>query len=100
KGKDETNKLEFDSSIIDNEECIQWQRCLPFAEGYKSSQQVLSSLAGRCVTVKFEVSGQEQVEVPAGTYQCYKVKQNIGQTYWYSSDPKHYLVKFEAAGVA
>jgi hypothetical protein len=101
KGKDETNKLEFDGSILDNEELIQWQRCLPFADGYKSTQQVLTSLANRVIPLKFEVSGPEQVQVPAGTYECYKVQfsiLNTGQSFWYSSDPKHYLVKFEAAG--
>jgi tetratricopeptide (TPR) repeat protein len=98
KGKDETKKLEFDGSIIDNEEAIQWQRCLPFADGYKSSQQILTSLGNRIVPIKFEVSGPQQVQVPAGTYECYKVEQNIGQTFWYSSDPQHYLVKFEAGG--
>lgn len=98
KGKDETNKLEFAGSIIDNEEAIQWQRCLPFADGCKTSQQVLSSLGNHVIPLKLEVSGPEQVQAPAGTYECYKVKMNIGQTFWYSSDPKHYLVRFEAGG--
>jgi hypothetical protein len=102
KGKDETNRLEFDGSIIDNEEVIQWQRCLPFASGYKSSQQILTSLGNRLVPLNFEVGGPEQVRVPAGTYECYKVEYSIlntRQTFWYSSDPKHYLVKFDTGGV-
>ncbi len=98
KGKDEAKKMEFDGSIIDNEEVIQWQRCLPFVDGYKTSQQVLTSLGNRVLPIKIEVSGPEQVQVPAGTYECYKVTENIGQTYWYSSDPSHVLVKFEAGG--
>ena len=48
---------------------------------------------------EFEVSGPEQVQVTAGTYNCYKVDLNIGQSFWVSTDPKHYLVKFEAGGV-
>jgi hypothetical protein len=98
-GKDETNRMEFQGSVIDNEEAVEWMRCLPFADGYKNSQQVLTTLGGHVVTVKMNVTGPEQVQVPAGTYETYKVTLNIGQTFWYSSDPKHYLVKFEAGGV-
>src|SRR5208282_5369777 len=36
-GKGETHKLEFDGSVIDNEEAVEWMRCLPLADGYKSS---------------------------------------------------------------
>ncbi|HEX3719994.1 MAG TPA: tetratricopeptide repeat protein [Verrucomicrobiae bacterium] len=97
-GKDETNKLEFEGSVIDNEEAVEWMRCVPFADGYKNSQQVLTTLGDHVVTTKYEVTGPEQVQVPAGTYEAYKVVLNIGQTFWYSSDPKHYLVKFEAGG--
>jgi hypothetical protein len=98
-GKEETNKLEFDGAVIDNEEAVQWMRCLPLADGYKTSQQILASLGCHVVTIKLEVRGPEQVQVPAGTYDCYKVEMNIGQTFWYSSDANHYLVKFEAGGV-
>jgi hypothetical protein len=45
-----------------------------------------------------EVSGPEQVQVPAGAYNCYKVELSIAQTFWISADPKHYIVKFEGGG--
>ncbi|MGA2173921.1 MAG: tetratricopeptide repeat protein [Verrucomicrobiota bacterium] len=98
-GKAETKKLEFDGTVLDNEEVVQWMRCLPLADGYKTSQQILTGLGCQMVPLKFEVSGPEQVQVPAGTNDCYKVELNIGQTFWYSSDAKHYLVKFEGGGV-
>jgi hypothetical protein len=48
-----------------------------------------------------KVVGQEQVEVPAGTFDCYKVELSpVNQTFWYSTDAHHYPVKFEAGGVA
>jgi hypothetical protein len=98
-GKEESKKIEFQGSVIDNEETLQWMRCLPLADGYKTSQQILASLGSHVIPLTFTVSGPEQVKVPAGTYQCYKVELSINQTFWYSSDPKHYLVKFEASGV-
>lgn len=97
-GKAGTNKLEFDGAVLDNEEVVQWMRCLPLENGYKTSQQILASLGSTLVPLKFEVSGPEQVQVPAGTYDCYKIELSIAQTFWYSSDSNHYLVKFEAGG--
>lgn len=98
-GTGETHKLEFDGSVIDNEEAVEWMRCLPLAGGNKSSQQVLTSLGSHVITLKTEVSGPEQITVPAGTFDCYKVQLNIGQTFWYSADANHYLAKLEAGGV-
>ena len=39
------------------------------------------------------------MEVPAGSFDCYKVELNINQTFWYSTDAHRYLVKFEGGGV-
>ncbi len=97
-GKDEVKKLDFSGPIIDNEECLEWMRRLPLANGYKLDQPVLASLASHIVPVKFEVSGPEKVQVPAGAYDCYKVSLSINQTFWYSSDTNRYLVKFEGGG--
>lgn len=97
-GKQETNKLEFEGAVLDNEEVLQWIRCVPLADGYKTTQQILASLGSHVIPIKFEVSGPEQVQVPAGTYDCYKVELDIAQTFWLSSDAKHYLVKFEGGG--
>ena len=48
-----------------------------------------------------EVVAQESVEVPAGTFDCFKVElKGVRQTFWYSTDAHHYVVKFEAGGVA
>ena len=97
-GKEEVTKLDFDAPVIDNEEAVEWMRRLPLADGYVINQPVLSSLGSQVVPIKWEVSGPEKVEVPAGTYNCYKIKLSIGQTFWYSSDTNRYLVKFESGG--
>jgi hypothetical protein len=97
-GKDEVKRLDFDGSVIDNEETVQWMRCLPLADGYKTRQQIMASLGSHVVPITVEVSGPEQVQVAAGTYNCYKVELNIAQTFWFSADAKHYLVKFEGGG--
>ena len=95
----QTNRLDFDGSVVDNEEAIEWMRCLSFSNGYSISQQVLASLGNHVIPLKLTVTGPAQVQVPAGTYSCYEVALNIGQNFWYADDAKHYLVKFEAGGV-
>jgi hypothetical protein len=99
KGKDEVKKIDLDGLVYDNEEAIQLMRRLPLAAGYKTSVRFLSSLSGgMIIPVKLEVSGQEKVSVPAGSFDCFKVELSIHQTFWYSADANRYLVKFEAGG--
>jgi len=97
-GKDGVKKLEFSGVIFDNEETIQWMRRLPFADGYKTTVRLLASLGYHIITIKCNVSGPEKVEVPAGSFDCYKLDLSNNQTFWYSADAHRYLVKFEAGG--
>jgi hypothetical protein len=95
----ERKQIDLDGVIYDNEEAIQLMRRLPLETNYQTTVRFLSSLAGSIVPVKLDVPGVETVAVPAGTFDCYKVELNIRQTFWYSTDPHRYLVKFEANGV-
>jgi len=99
-GKDEVKKVELKGLIYDNESAIQLMRRLPLASNYTTSVRFLASLsAGAVIPVKAEVTGVEKLEVPAGTFECYRVQLSIRQTFWYSTDAHRYLVKFEAGGV-
>ena len=98
KGK-EPKKVEFEGVMYDNEEAIQMFRRLPLTTNYSTTVRVLTTLGGgTIVPVKLEVVGIEKVEVPLGSFECYKCELSIKQTFWYSTDPHHYLVKFEAGG--
>lgn len=100
RGKNEVKKIDLNGVVYDNEEAIQMMRCLPLATNYTTSLRFLTSLGGgNIVPVKLEVAGMEKVEVPAGTFECFKVELSIHQTFWYSADAHRYLVKFEAGGV-
>jgi hypothetical protein len=98
KGNDEEKTIDFQTPVIDNEEAVEWMRRLPLANGYKIDQPVFSSIAGTIVPVTWTVSGPENVTIPAGTYNCYKVDLSLGQTFWYTADSNVFLVKFEAGG--
>ncbi len=98
--KDTTKSIDLQGVVYDNEEAIQLFRRLPLATNYSATLRFLSSLSGGVIVpVKTEVVGIEKLEVPAGTFECFKVELSIKQTFWYSTDPHRYLVKFEAGGV-
>ncbi len=97
-GKDEVKKCDFAAPVIDNEEALEWMRRLPLADGYKIDQPVLASLGCNVVPITWEVSGPEKVQIPSGTYDCYKVSLSINQTFWYSTDANRRLIKFEGGG--
>jgi hypothetical protein len=100
KGKDETKTIDLEGIVYDNEEVVQLMRRLPLATNYSTSIKILSSLAGgTLLPLKIEVAGIDKVQVGAGTFDCYRVELSIKQTFWYSTDEHHYLVKFEAGGV-
>jgi serine/threonine protein kinase len=96
-GEVEVTKVALDGPVFDNEEFFQLVRRLPLAPGYKISLPLLAG--GPLVNWEVEVSGLETITVPAGTFQCFKLKPFYGQTYWYSTDPHRYLVKFDAGGM-
>jgi tetratricopeptide (TPR) repeat protein len=101
KGKDEIKKIEIESLVYDNEEVVQLMRRLPLATNYSTRIQILSTLAGgNIIPLKIEVAGIDKVQVGAGSFDCYRVELSVKQTFWYSTDEHHYLVKFEAGGVS
>jgi hypothetical protein len=99
--KDESREINLGGVAYDNEEVIQLMRRLPLADGYKTTLRIFTGLVGgNIISVEAKVTGEEKVEVAAGTFDCYKVELGtINQTFWYSTDAHHYLVKFEGGGV-
>ena len=101
-GKDGVAKIDLSGVVYDNEEVIQLMRRLPLASDYKTVLHIFTGLGGgNVISLEAKVTAQEKVEVPAGSFDCFKVElSTVRQTMWYSTDAHHYLVKFEAGGVA
>jgi len=99
--KDDSREIDLGGVAYDNEEVLQLMRRLPLADGYKTTLRIFTGLGGgNIISVETKVTGQEKVEVPAGTFDCYKGELGtVNQTFWYSTDAHHYLVKFEGSGV-
>jgi hypothetical protein len=99
--KDESREIDLGGVAYDNEEVTQLMRRLPLADGYKTTLRIFTGLGGgNIISLETKVAAQEKVETPAGTFDCYKVELGtVNQTFWYSTDAHHYLVKFEGGGV-
>jgi hypothetical protein len=100
-GKDDAREIDLNGVVYDNEEVIQLVRRLPLAADYKTTLSIFNGMGGgNWGWIVVEVTGQETVEVPVGSFACYKVELSaVHTTFWYSTDAHHYLVKFEGGGV-
>ena len=100
KGVDGVKHVELAGPVYDNEQCLQLMRRLPLSAGASSAVKLFVGVGGgNVLPLELTVGARETVVVPAGAFDCLKVALNIGQTYWYSTDAHHYLVKFENGGV-
>jgi hypothetical protein len=93
--------VELDGTVYDNEEVVQGMRRLPLSTNYSVALKIFTSLGGgNIIPITATVDGIEKVTVPAGTFDCFKVNLSlVKQTFWYSIDPRRYVVKFEGGGV-
>lgn len=72
-------------------------RALPLSEGYATRIHSFLPVVGQLETFTVSVLGMEEVNVPAGVFQAYKVEmsaRNYKTTAWYADDPERTLVKY------
>ncbi|EMI58279.1 putative secreted protein [Rhodopirellula sallentina SM41] len=97
--KNEPVVLKSDGSWFDNEQAAEVFRRMPLEENYQTKIRVISSLGAAEIPIGLEVTKLESITVPAGTFECFQLKLEIGQTFWISNDEHRYIVRFEAGGV-
>ncbi|MCC7409692.1 MAG: DUF3108 domain-containing protein [Phycisphaeraceae bacterium] len=103
-GQERASQTALEEPVFDNEQALYLIRRLPLAEGYATKFPIYPIQGGVVVECDIDVLGKETVSVPAGTFDCYKVKLSIksGQvvalrhTLWFSADEHKYLVKYDA----
>lgn len=100
-GKGQPETVGVDGAVYDNEEAMHAIRRLPLAVGYKTTVPVYSTIGGSTtIPIGLEVLAKETIDVPAGKFDCFKVKlMPVNQTFWFSDDAHRYLAKFEAGPV-
>jgi hypothetical protein len=83
----------------DNESSVFLWRTIAFAEGYEARYfAVLANQGGTQQLVRLEVKEKEQITVPAGTFDCWRLEMrssNVRQVAWYADTPQHPLVQYD-----
>ena len=98
-GRDKPMVLDLTDPVYDNEQGIQLFRRLPLEVGFHTELPIISTLMGTEVPLELDVKEKETMTTKVGTFDCYKMELNIGQTFWISDDANRYLVRFEASGI-
>jgi hypothetical protein len=85
-------------AVYDPDEMGMLQRRLPLTTNYTVTLYCADldvPSGNRTLTAeKVQVVGVEQVQVPAGAYECFKVEVRTNLTCWYSTDAHRYLIKW------
>lgn len=83
---------------FDNETSLFLWRTIRFEEGYETSYEtVLANQGGSQRTVRLRVDSIEQITVPAGTFDAWRVEivaGDVNQIAWFTQTPEHYLLQY------
>ncbi|MDY6918567.1 MAG: DUF3108 domain-containing protein [Chloroflexota bacterium] len=97
-GEQQSATFDIPADTYDNDESLFLLRTIPFEVGYTASYTNAVPSAGMFPKATLSVVAEEQVNAPAGAFDCYKLKLSAtGATIyiWYAVDPPHYLVKYD-----
>ncbi len=98
-GRDEPMVLDFTDPTYDNEQGVQLFRRLPLEVGLHTELPIVATLMGNIIPLELDVKKKESITTTMGTFDCFKMELNIGQTFWISDDANRYMVRFEAGGI-
>jgi hypothetical protein len=96
-GKDRPVPLRLGSNYYDNDTALFLWRTIPFAEGYTAAYRTVLTGNRSQAIVQIVVTGKEEVTVPAGTFQAWKLEirsSGVKQYAWFADTPQHPLVQY------
>ena len=96
-GTETTRNVNARPDMLDNEQTLQTQRALPLAEGYRTVYTDLVPSTGAAVRMNVNVTGREQVTVPAGVFAAWHVEMSAGgvtHEAWYDVDPPYLMLRY------
>jgi hypothetical protein len=97
-GKDRPVPLRLGSNYYDNDTSLFLWRTIPFAQGYTAAYRTVLTGNRSQAIVQIEVTGKEEVTVPAGTFQAWKLEirsSGVKQFAWFADTPQHPLVQYD-----
>ena len=97
-GNEREIPLRLEEPYYNNDEALFLWRTIPFVEGYEASYNAVLVNRGALTLITVEVAGKEEVTVPAGAFQSWRVEIRIGdvrQVAWYADTPEHLLLQYD-----
>jgi hypothetical protein len=101
-GDDKSATMDVPAHSLDNDQIILTLRALQFAEGYEGKYNNIIGQNATRVPTTIRVKGKEQVTVPAGTFEAWKVELDFGQAKhnaWYQVDGAHDLLQYDNGNI-
>jgi len=90
--------LSLPEHFYDNESALFVWRTIPFRDGLVLHHYTILTNRRDSAVVTLEVAGREQVEVPAGTFEAWRLEIRSGsvrQVAWYADSERRYLLKYD-----
>ena len=89
--------LRLAKNYYDNDTSLFLWRAIPFAEGYTAAYYTVLTGSRAQAVVEIEVTGKEEVTVPAGTFQAWKMEirsSGVKQFAWFADTPQRPLLQY------
>ena len=97
-GDETKTSLRVPEHPYDSESSLFVWRTLPFQEGFEATYNTIDVNLRERSLVTVTVVGRETVEVPAGTFEAWRVEIRSGdirQVAWYGADRRRHLLKYD-----
>lgn len=90
--------IDVPEDAYDDNELLFLLRTIPFEVGYTASFTNVVATSAQKHVVTITVVGEEELQVPAGNFDAYKIELTIASDkkyLWYAKEKPHYLVKLD-----
>lgn len=97
-GNERSNPLRLKANSYDNDSSLFLWRAITFSDGYQARYNTVITNRRQVSAVTLKVTGRESVEVPAGTFDAWRLEISSGgvtQTAWIADRPDRLLVKYD-----
>jgi hypothetical protein len=97
-GDSKDRTIELPEHAYENESSLWLWRTLAFSEDYKSRYVSVNAVERTRQTVELEVTGQQKITVPAGTFDTWRLQVRNGRATrvaWINVDAPHQIVRWD-----
>jgi hypothetical protein len=97
-GANRSASIDVPSDSLDNDQLLATLRALRFADGYEGKYVNVVGASASKIDTTVRVQGKEKVDVPAGSFDAWKLELDFGQAKqyaWYQTDAPNQLVQYD-----